>query len=43
MTNIPAKGDRIRLLAMQDDPDPIPVGQIGTVIDVSRHGTGQDA
>ena len=25
-------GDRIRLLAMPDDPDPIPTGSTGTVI-----------
>ena len=25
-------GDRIRLLAMPDDPDPIPAGSTGTVI-----------
>ena len=26
------KGDRVRLLAMPDDPDPIPAGTEGTVI-----------
>jgi hypothetical protein len=25
------KGDRIRLLAMPEDPDPVPVGSLGTV------------
>jgi hypothetical protein len=43
MTQIPKRGDRIRLLAMQDDPDPIQVGQTGTVVSVSRHGGGKDA
>jgi hypothetical protein len=28
-------GDRIRLLAMPDDPDPIPLGSTGTVISVT--------
>lgn len=43
MTMIPRKGDRIRLLAMHDDPDPIQVGQVGTVVGVSRHGGGDGA
>ena len=42
MNNIPRKGDRIRLVAMADDPDPIHPGQAGTVIGVSRHGSGRD-
>lgn len=28
-------GDRIRLLAMPDDPDPIPAGATGTVLAVT--------
>lgn len=43
MIQIPKRGDRIRLLAMQDDPDPIQVGQTGTVVSVARHGGGKDA
>jgi hypothetical protein len=31
------KGDRIRLVSMPQDPDPIPVGSLGTVIDVYDH------
>ena len=31
------KGDRIRLLSMPQDPDPIPVGSVGTVIEVYDH------
>ena len=42
MTTIPQRGDRIRLLAMHDDPDPIQVGQVGTVVRVGRHGGGKD-
>ncbi|MCA9221106.1 MAG: DUF4314 domain-containing protein [Planctomycetales bacterium] len=42
MNRTPRKGDRIRLLAMSDDPDPIQVGQLGTVVSVSRHGGGKD-
>lgn len=42
MTTIARPGDRIRLLAMHDDPHPIPAGQAGTVVDVRHHG-GKDA
>jgi hypothetical protein len=43
MNRTPRKGDRIRLLAMSDDPDPIQVGQLGTVVSVTPHGGGKDA
>jgi hypothetical protein len=36
----PRPGDRIRLVAMPDDPDPIPPGSTGTVTSVHPHGTG---
>lgn len=36
-------GDRNRLVFMPMDPDPIPVGSLGTVLDVSHHGEGRDA
>ena len=36
-------GDRIRLVAMQDDPDPIQIGELGTVTDCRRNGGGKDA
>jgi hypothetical protein len=35
----PQPGDRIRLLAMPDDPDPIPPGTTGTVTAVRQNGT----
>ncbi|MFM2094106.1 MAG: hypothetical protein RIS70_1230 [Planctomycetota bacterium] len=43
MNPVPKRGDRIRLVAMNDDPDPIPMGLTGTVASVSRHGSGDDA
>ena len=43
MTMLPKTGDRIRLLAMPDDPDPIPTGEFGTVIGVARNGDGKNA
>ena len=39
----PRKNDRIRFTGMADDPDPIQVGQLGTVVSVSLHGRGRDA
>jgi len=38
MINTPKPGDRIRLVAMIDDPDPIQVGQTGTVVGIRSHG-----
>jgi hypothetical protein len=35
----PQLGDRIRLLAMTDDPDPIPPGTTGTVAAVRHQRT----
>jgi hypothetical protein len=35
----PRPGDRIRLIAMPDDPDPIPSGSMGTVTAVRQHRT----
>ena len=35
----PKPGDRIRLVAMLDDPDPIPPGTTGTVVSVRTQGT----
>jgi len=37
MTADPAVGDRIRLISMPADPDPIPSGTLGTVQDVQSH------
>ena len=42
MNRIPRQNDRVRLVAMYDDPDPIPVGELGTVVSVSRHGGEKD-
>lgn len=30
-------GDRVRLIAMPDDPDPIPIGTLGVVLAVTDH------
>jgi hypothetical protein len=35
----PQPGDRIRLVAMPDDPNPIQPGTMGTVTVVRPHGT----
>lgn len=40
-TKVPRTGDRIRLLSMRDDPDPIEAGQTGTVVGVARHADGR--
>jgi hypothetical protein len=39
----PQPGDRIRLVAMPDDPDPVPAGTTGTVRSVRTCGSGRDA
>jgi hypothetical protein len=43
MPIIPHPGDRIRLIAMPDDPNPVPAGSTGTVTFVNEHGSGQRA
>ncbi len=43
MKRLPQKGDRVRRLRMQDDPDPIAPGATGTVVSTARHGFGKDA
>ena len=43
MTTLTRIGDRIRLLSMTDDPDPIPAGATGTVRGVTSHGAGENA
>jgi hypothetical protein len=35
----PQPGERIRLVAMPDDPDPIPLGSTGTVTAVRQYRT----
>lgn len=37
-----AKGDRIELLAMPEDPCPLPAGSLGTVEYVTEHDWGGD-
>ena len=37
MTAIPAVGDRIRLISMPEDPDPIPAGSLGNVRAIHPH------
>lgn len=43
MNTIPKPGDRIRLIAMPDDPDPILPGTNGTVVSVQKIDHGRDA
>lgn len=43
MTTILRAGDRVRLVSMSEDPDPIFVCQVGTVVGVARHSGGKDA
>lgn len=38
----PKPGDRIRLISMRGDPDPIPVGSVGTVRNAFRVRRGPD-
>lgn len=38
--NLPEPGDRIELVAMGDDPDPIPKGSKGTVTRVANTAWG---
>ena len=42
MKTIPKPGDRIRLIAMPDDPNPIPPGTKGTVVGVEQIGSGRE-
>lgn len=39
----PRLGDRIRLIAMPDDANPVPAGSTGTVTFVNEHGSGATA
>ena len=39
----PKVGDRIELVAMPNDPDPIPSGSKGTVTNVRQCGSGRDS
>jgi uncharacterized protein DUF4314 len=40
---VPRLGDRVRLISMRHDPDPIEAGQLGTVTGVRRQGACADA
>ena len=37
MTTVPAVGERIRLIDMPEDPDPVPTGSLGTVCAIQPH------
>jgi hypothetical protein len=34
-------GDRIRLLSMENDPCPIPIGEEGTVVTINEYPSGK--
>lgn len=36
-------GDRVRLVKMAEDPDPVPAGSLGTVLSVNRIGSGRES
>jgi hypothetical protein len=40
---LPRPGDRIELIAMPGDPDPISPHSTGTVLSAKRHGSGSRA
>jgi len=40
---VPRPGDRIKLIAMPDDPNPVPVKGTGTVTFVKEHGSAERA
>lgn len=42
MIRIPMSGDRIRLIFMDDDPDPIQPGQLGTITYVNVVYSGSE-
>ena len=42
MIRIPQNGDRIRLVSMDDDPNPIQPGQLGTITCVNVIGSGPE-
>ena len=37
------QGDRIELIRMEEDPDPVPVGTTGTVVSVNPVNLGGDS
>ena len=43
MPREPKVGDRICLISMAGDPNPIQFGETGTITEISRHGKGRDA
>lgn len=43
MRVLPKVGDRIRLVAMPDDPNPIDPGQTGTVLSINKVDLGGEA
>ena len=40
---VPPNGTRIRLIAMPDDPHPLPAGSLGTVVGGDIIGPGRNA
>ncbi len=42
MTRVPTQGDRIRLISIDNDPNPVMIGEEGMIVNINCHGSGGD-